>query len=175
VEAVKLESNRIEDCAAANFTAGGKIQGPRVLVAYADGACEPVNPGGTATWGVVVYDAQGQELVADCGVIVRGPGATNNVAEFAAAACAMQLVRALGCPRGSHLTLHGDSQLWVRMLNGIGRPRTLDARYVPYYEQAREELARLRAEGVRVTITWVPREQNQRADSLSKQALEAQA
>jgi ribonuclease HI len=107
VEAVKLDSNRTEDCAAA---------APRVLVAYADGACEPVNPGGTATWGVVVYDEQGRELVADCGVIVRGPGATNNVAEFAAAACAMQLVRALGCPRGSHLTLHGDSQLWVRML-----------------------------------------------------------
>jgi ribonuclease HI len=166
LETVDGDSNLTGVCAAA---------GPRVLVAFADGACEPVNPGGTATWGVVVYDEQGQEVVADCGVIARGPGATNNVAEFASATCAMQLVRALGCPRGSHLTLHGDSQLWVRMLNGIGRPRTLDAPYVPFYEQARAALAQLRAEGVRVTISWVPREQNQRADALSKLALEAQA
>jgi len=161
-----LESNRIDVCAAVP---------PRTLVAYADGACEPVNPGGTATFGVVVYDEHGQELAAECGVIMRGLGATNNVAEFAAAACAMQLVRALGVPPGSHLTLHGDSQLWVRMLNGIGGPRTLDAPYVPFYEQAGDELAALRADGITVTITWVPREQNQRADALSKRALTVRA
>lgn len=144
---------------------------PRVLVAFADGACEPVNPGGTATFGVVVYDEDGREIAAECGVVAEGPGATNNVAEFAAAHRAMEVVLAMKLPAGSRLTLYGDSQLWVKMLSGAWQPRTTTAAYVPYYELAVAALASLRADGIGVVVSWVPREQNRRADELSKLAL----
>jgi ribonuclease H / adenosylcobalamin/alpha-ribazole phosphatase len=143
---------------------------PRALVAYADGACD-LNPGGTATYGWVIFDEQGQELMAASGIVVEGPRATNNAAEFAAAHQALARVGALALPPGSTLTLRGDAKLWVNMLNGRGQPQTLDAPYVPYYKLARAELRRLRKAGITVVIEWVPRERNTRADELSKQPL----
>jgi ribonuclease HI len=141
-----------------------------------DGACEPTNPGGTATYGVVISDEQGVELVADCGIVAEGPdAATTNVAEFAAAHRALELVHALGLPGGSAVAVFGDSLLVMRMLGGHAKPKTRAALYVPHYERGCAAVAALRAVGITVTFAWIPREQNQRADALSKQALPATA
>jgi ribonuclease HI len=151
------------------------MSAPRTLRVYVDGACEPTNPGGTATYGVALYDEQGGEIGADCGVVAEGPAATTNVAEFAAAHRALELVHALGLPAGSAVAVFGDSLLVMRMLGGHAKPKTRAALYVPYYERGCAAVAALRAVGITVTFSWIPREQNQRADALSKQALPATA
>jgi len=56
---------------------------PKTYIAYFDGACEPVNPGGTASYGAAIYE--NQQLVWKCSQIYgRGEHTSNNVAEYAA-------------------------------------------------------------------------------------------
>jgi ribonuclease HI len=52
--------------------------------AWFDGACEPVNPGGTASCGVVVKGEDGTVLLRDHGVVGKGKVMSNNLAESAA-------------------------------------------------------------------------------------------
>ena len=49
------------------------------LTLHFDGACEPVNPGGIATYGWVLAVA-GVSAATGHGVAAEGPGATNNLA-----------------------------------------------------------------------------------------------
>ena len=52
-------------------------------IAYFDSACEPVNPGGTASYGAAIYE--NQQLIWKCSEIYgRGEHTSNNVAEYAA-------------------------------------------------------------------------------------------
>jgi len=53
-------------------------------VAWFDGACEPINPGGTATSGAIVKDNEGTVLLAEGRLVGKGEGMSNNVAEYAA-------------------------------------------------------------------------------------------
>jgi len=41
-------------------------------LAWFDGACEPINPGGTATFGVVVKDNDGTVLLKEHGLVGEG-------------------------------------------------------------------------------------------------------
>ena len=52
-------------------------------LAWFDGACGPINPGGTATFGVVVRDGSGTVLLKEHGLVGRGSAMSNNVAEYA--------------------------------------------------------------------------------------------
>jgi len=52
---------------------------------WADGLCEPVNPGGFACWGFYAVDAYGQRIGEGRGCLGHGPGMTNNSAEYQAA------------------------------------------------------------------------------------------
>lgn len=80
-------------------------------IAYFDGACEPRNPGGTASYGAVIYD--NEELIWKCSEIYgRGEHTSNNVAEYAA------LIAVLGwfieqelCD--AEILVRGDSQLVI--------------------------------------------------------------
>ena len=54
-----------------------------MIEVYFDGACEPVNPKGIATYGYVVY-RNGKKIREDCGLVGIGQGATNNIAEYTA-------------------------------------------------------------------------------------------
>src|SRR5690348_637142 len=58
-----------------------------MYIAYFDGACEPVNPGGTASYGAVIF--RDCKRIWECSEIYNsGPGnernTSNNVAEYAA-------------------------------------------------------------------------------------------
>jgi hypothetical protein len=57
---------------------------PVLIVVYIDGLCEPVNPGGTATYGFVIQDDSGTIFARRAGLVRKGPGMSNNVAEYAA-------------------------------------------------------------------------------------------
>ncbi len=89
---------------------------------------------------------------------------TNNVAEYTAAGCAVKAYRELG--RQGPLLLHGDSKLVVEQMQGNWRVK--GGAYVRVYRRLRELLSEVDFE---VRWAWVPRDRNQVADDLSKQAL----
>jgi ribonuclease HI len=130
-----------------------------------DGACEPRNPGGHGTWGFVVETSD--ITVEQRGYIGEGDGVTNNVAEYTA------LIEALKYTRDRvHATtvhVHGDSQLAIRQMTGEYNVNS--ARLRPLWQAAR----RVAEEFDSVRYQWVPREQNERADRLSKREYEERA
>ncbi len=155
-----------------------------MLEAYIDGACEPKNPGGTASWGVIVYRSHPEEMFttgADkeevwegWGIVGSGPKMSNNVGEYAAL---VELLKRLSNTT-SQLIHHfsstedvlvlSDSQLVVNQMSNEWTAKS-DKLYYPYYYQAlnlmlTDNFAR------RVKYQWIPREQNS-ADVLTVKAL----
>jgi ribonuclease HI len=131
-----------------------------------DGACEPVNPGGVASYGYVI-EFDGTEHISGKGVIGEGEGMTNNVAEYSGLIEGMKAASKM-VKSGDKLEIRSDSQLAVRQMNGIYRVRS--ERIKPLYEKAQKLKLEFEKKGIRVHIIWVPREQNERADFLSHQA-----
>lgn len=134
------------------------------IVVHFDGACEPQNPEGVATWGFVVY-ANGKEIHSDCGVVGEGQGMSNNVAEFTAMAKALEWLLENGFA-DAKVTVRGDSQLAVNLINGVWTAK--GGLYYPYYLKARELASKFSS----IRFEWVPRERNEVADGLSKKAYE---
>lgn len=141
----------------------GQTLMPHLVVVQFDGACEPPGTGGIATYGFTI-DGEGY-AVEECGLAVRpgSPTATNNVAEYAGAIRALEwlVARQYAGP----VVVRGDSQLVVRQMTGEYQVRADHLR--AYHER----LAQLAAKFEEVRFEWVPREENQRADALSKQAI----
>ena len=131
------------------------------LTLYFDGLCEPRNPGGIATYGWLLLE-DGEIIEEGNGVEVRGKGATNNVAEWAALECGLRAAAAL---RPEQLLIHGDSQLVINQLTGSWRMHAAHLR--PYLDRCLELL-----KGCGWQARWVPREQNSAADALSRAAYE---
>ncbi len=137
---------------------------PRIAEVHFDGACQPPAGGGVATYGFTV---EGEGIFhEECGLAVRpwSAHATNNVAEYTAAIRALEWLSAKGFD--GQVILLGDSQLVVRQMQGEYRVRTEHLQ--AYAEQLRRLADRFRD----VRFAWVPREENRRADDLSKLALE---
>lgn len=124
-----------------------------------DGACEPVNPGGTASWGFVLCDSGGRLVAQGGGVVGSGEGMTNNVAEWAAVEEGVRQFREMGL--NGRLVIRGDSQLVVKQLGGEWRCKKA------HLAAARSRVVDL-LEGVDWVVEWVPREENQLADELSR-------
>lgn len=62
-------------------------------------------------------------------------------------------------------TVYGDSQMAIKPLNGTIKVRR--GLYLPFYQEARELMARLPD----VRLVWISRGQNTEADKLSKDAI----
>ena len=126
---------------------------------FTDGLCEPTNPGGYACWAWVALDAEDHELAHAYGCAAHGPQATNNVGEYAAVIHALTWAseHALGAQ------LFTDSRLVANQINGdwvCNAPHLIALR-----DQAIELIEQAQAH-----IQWGPREQNKRADALTRQA-----
>jgi len=136
------------------------------LQVYIDGACEPSNPGGTATYGVVVRHGT-RTLFSKSGVVGTGPRMSNNVGEYSGLIAFLEWY--IGERKGLDSdwpVVHSDSQLLVKQMSGQWRVKT--GLYKPYYLQVRDLMDRHK---LHLVFKWVPREQNEEADRLSKQAL----
>lgn len=137
-----------------------------VWVLHFDGLCEPVNPGGIATYGFVVH-RDGETVHEERGVVSPpAPGSTSNLAEYNG------LVRGLEwlAPRhraGEAVAVRGDSQLVVNQV--LGKYATREENIVPLNRRARELLARMTPSD----IAWVPREENEHANRLTEEAFAA--
>ena len=128
------------------------------LLIHIDGAARG-NPGPAAI-GVILAESGGRT--------VREHGArigetTNNVAEYRALLCSLELAREMGA---DHLTVHSDSELLVKQMNGLYRVR--NEQLLPLYLQARALCAGFSS----VEIAHVPRSRNRRADQLANLALD---
>jgi len=139
------------------------------IVVYFDGLCEPVNPGGVATYGFVAYwdDGDGPlPLRRESGLVAvgcLGQDATNNVAEYTALIRALEFLAREGLTLAD-LSVRGDSMLVIRQLQGIYSVSS--PRLIPLHARASALLSTFR----RAELRWVPRELNAEADALSREA-----
>ncbi len=140
---------------------------------WIDGACEPINPGGTVSYGLVVKQ-DGSTLFSESKIIGKGIGYSNNVAEYSGLLAFLKWLlttgklSSLAILEYDYATIHSDSQLLIKQMAGEWRVR--QGIYIPYYQQA---IDFINTHGLHqhLSFKWVPREQNQEADFLSKQAL----
>lgn len=134
------------------------------LQVHIDGACEPVNPGGTASYGLVVKDGEVM-LYSQSAVVGSGKAMSNNVAEYSALIAFLEWY-VNGRTRNDAPVVYSDSRLLVMQMTG--RWKAKSGLYVPYYTKATKLI---REHRLSVQFRWIPRKQNSQADALSKQVL----
>ena len=115
--------------------------------AWFDGACEPVNPGGTASFGVVIKGVDGTVLLRDHGVVGIGKAMSNNVAEYAGV---LHILKHLSSRQPGRVTIHGDSNLVINQPSG--RWRIKKGLYLSIATETKELLAYLRGLGWQVNL-----------------------
>ena len=137
-----------------------------------DGSCAPKNPGGTAAFGYILYY---NNIVLDKGqgIIGTGEGMTNNVAEHVALYKGLNSFQ-LSCnyeidtlEQPITLLIQGDSMLVINQMNNIWGARR-EKPYYPWYLKNKSATKTLKDYGVKITYQWIPREENQDCDDLSK-------
>jgi len=129
-------------------------------IAYIDGLSEPRNPG-VGTYGYVIYE--GTKKIAE-GKGLAGYNVTNNYAEYTALVEALKQLRILRTEE--KVLIRSDSKLLVGQLSQGWAIK--GGRYIEKLKEARELLSNFRE----IAFEWIPREQNQEADILSRIAYE---
>lgn len=130
-----------------------------------DGLCEPRNPGGVATYGLLIR--KGREVVLrDSGLGFARPWsdeASNNVAEYSAVIKALEWLKEKG-HESECVYLKGDSRLVINQLSGKFKIKA--PRLVELHQRAVELLSDFKD----AHLEWVDRSQNAEADLLSRVA-----
>ncbi len=126
------------------------------VTAYIDGLAQPRNPG-TGTYGFVIYD--GAMKVAD-GSGLAGRNVTSNFAEYTALAEALKRLKALGIE--GDVLIRSDSRLLVGHMSEGWKVK--GGMYVEKLKEVRDLLKEFGS----IRFEWVPREQNQEADLLTR-------
>jgi ribonuclease HI len=133
-----------------------------LVTLYFDGLCEPVNPGGVATYGFAIYQDM-RLLKEDKGLAAQPKSleASNNVAEYTALIKGLEWLVENGF---SDVEVKGDSKLVISQMKGEYKVKAKRIR--PLHEKAR----RIAAQFQQVSFHWIPRKENRHADSLSREA-----
>ena len=134
---------------------------------YFDGAAWP-NPGPNCSFGYHLH--HNEELVASVSGIVQEPGEkSNNSAEYAGLAAGFKEFLNRKTDTYSELNVFGDSQLVINQMNGKWKIRPdHNGLYIPYARKAMQLCKEVRSHKTQVHFFWIPREQNEEADRLSK-------
>lgn len=143
------------------------IKSPKIE-AWFDGCCEPVNPGGTASYGAVIF-IDGKR-VWDCSKIFypekgKEKETSNNVAEYSGFLAILQWLLENGHVKAD-TTIYGDSKLVIEQMQGNWKMRKGF-----YIQTARHAQKILREFKKTPKLCWIPREENDIADELSKAEL----
>ena len=133
----------------------------RSVLVEADGGSRG-NPG-AAAYGAVLLDASTRQVIADRAACIGT--ATNNVAEYNGLIAGLELYHEHA--PGADLEVRMDSRLVVEQMSGRWRIKH------PALRPLAARAAQLTPSGT--TYTWIPREQNEHADRLLNEALDAQA
>jgi len=133
--------------------------------AYFDGACEPINPNGTAAYGVVVFkDNRIVWLSSETYYPTLNQTTTNNMAEYAGFLKLLQFFSDQKM-RNESIEILGDSKLVInQMFNGWS---ISSGSYLPLANKSKELLKIF----PHVLGRWIPKEENTIADKLSRQAI----
>lgn len=136
-----------------------------MIEGWFDGACEPINPGGTASYGAFLIK-DGTNIWSESKLVEKGlcSETTNNVAEYAG------LIAILEYLIDKELTaeaiiVYGDSMMVIKQMfgtwkikSGIYMPIALRCKWlVTHFNNLKGQ--------------WIPREENGAADALSIAAL----
>ncbi|OPX76476.1 MAG: Ribonuclease HI [Methanosaeta sp. PtaB.Bin018] len=133
-----------------------------MITVYFDGLCHPKNPCGVAAFGYLVL-RNGQVVHKGFRAVGEGKGMTNNVAEYEGLMAAAQWIADEGIEE--KIVIKGDSQLVIKQMKGEWKVKSATSKkYVPKIERL--------LEGKDVSFVWVPREENEEADRLSRLAYE---
>lgn len=150
-------------------------------IAFFDGCCEPRNPGGTAGFGAVIFKSTGGGIMEHIwdfsGMIPPAPSTSNNIAEYLAVDSIFDWC--LKNDPKARIRIFGDSrlvvcQLWgwpkpgkkLWKINGVDNDKPKGF-YADCAAAVRTKLKALPgAQGF-----WIPRENNEIADDLSKAEL----
>lgn len=133
-----------------------------MITVYFDGLCHPKNPCGVAAFGYLVL-RNGQVVHKGFRAVGEGKGMTNNVAEYEGLMAAAQWIADEGIEE--RIVIKGDSQLVIKQMKGEWKVKSATSKkYVPKIERL--------LEGKDVSFVWVPREENEEADRLSRLAYE---
>lgn len=140
------------------------------LMIFCDGLCEP-NPGGWGCWAWIARSPKGTRLREAYGNIGRGSAVTGNLAEYTAVLNALSYTvgrLSILVERRLGVVIYSDSQLVINQIRGewaCNKSHLRDIR-----DRAVQIAETLRAAGVSVDFVWIPREQNEDADALTRKA-----
>ncbi|MEM0117687.1 MAG: ribonuclease HI [Conexivisphaerales archaeon] len=129
------------------------------ITVYIDGLTEPINPGGVTTCAFVVYQ-DGKKIHEEKKFVGKGKGYSNNVAEYSALHAALHWLLEKGIRK--NVEIRSDSRLLVNQMKGEWKVK--GGLYVETYKRARTLADKFED----ITFRWIPREQNQEADKLSR-------
>ncbi len=130
------------------------------VTVFIDGLAEPTNPG-TGTYGFVIYD--GERKLAE-GSGLAGHGVTSNYSEYTALAEALKRLKSLSVE--GDVLIRSDSKLVVGHLSEGWKVKG------GMYVEKLKEVMDLMKEFGSIRFEWIPREQNQEADLLTRVAYE---
>ena len=130
------------------------------VTVYIDGLAQPRNPG-VGTYGFTIYD--GPKKLAE-GSGLAGYDVTSNYAEYAALEQALSKLKAMKVE--GDVLVKSDSQLLVGHLSAGWKVK--GGMYVEKLKAVRDLLREFGS----VRFEWIPREQNQEADLLTRIAYE---
>jgi len=133
-----------------------------MIIAFFDGLCEPINPGGTATYGYAIY-RDGKSIKKGCREVISEI-TTNNIAEYSAVIRVLEFLNEENVSN-EKIVIKGDSQLVVQQMSGTWSVNSPNI--YPLYKKAKELLKELRRKNNSVSFQWIPREENKEADMLS--------
>lgn len=130
-----------------------------MIEVWIDGSCYPVNPRGTACIGYVIKK-KGLTLAKGSKIIGKGQGMTNNVAEYNALIAVLEEIRKRALYT-EEIIIKSDSKLLVNQMNGNWKVKS--HLLYPLYREAKK-----RAYNYNIKFKWIPREQNEEADEMSR-------
>lgn len=135
------------------------------ITCYFDGCCEPVNPGGTASYGAVIF-IDNNRIWESSKIFHPQKGkekeTSNNVAEYSGFIAILDYLLENDLTKGV-VKIYGDSKLVIEQMSG--RWRIKQGFYVPLALEAQKKLVQFKNWPF---LQWIPREQNNIADELSK-------
>jgi len=144
---------------------------------YFDGGCIPTNPGGVATYGYIVK-LEGNDGVKNyttdevkgCGIVGKGKGMTSNVAEYTGLIEAIRTLNTIDS--SAPVEIYGDSKMVINMASKVWGWKKGVYNPHPEYPHLKELLDMVfEVLGNRYAVfQWIPREQNRRADKLTRTA-----
>lgn len=136
-----------------------------MITVFFDGACGPENPGGKCGGGAAIYyDFELVYEIAERYVPKNPRDTSNNVGEYWALVKALELLLTQGKAQ-EEIEVFGDSKLVISQMTGKWRIKN------GIYKDVGLACQKLVKNFPNLRLQWIPREQNERADGLSKIAL----